>query len=246
MDLSLNNKPAKDEQVKQLIRPLASLLERPEITELTINRPKELWVRTKKGWASHTIEALTLDYLYSLATAIIVFNGLPMKSINSVILPGGQRGQIVLPPACIEGTLSMSIRKHSMVVKTLEELEAEGTLDNFIDVSFNKPTKQEAEKLLNKQDFTRLADFEIELLELKRQGFIKQFLERAVSLKRNIIIAGKTGSGKTTFARSLIKKVPEYERLITIEDVHELFLENHPNRVHMLYDDGEGQPQVMR
>jgi type IV secretion system protein VirB11 len=241
MDLSPNNKPAKDEQVKQLIRPLTAFLSNPGITEITINKPQEIWVRTKQGWTSHVIQELTLDYLHSLATAIIVFNGLPMKSINSVILPGGQRGQIVLPPACIEGTLSMSIRKHSMVVRTLEELEAEGTLNSFRDVSFNKPTKQEAEKLLKSQDFTRLTDFEVELLELKRQGAIKQFLERAVQLKRNIIIAGKTGSGKTTFARSLIKKVPAYERLITIEDVHELFLENHPNRVHMLYGDGEGR-----
>lgn len=59
--------------------------------------------------------------------------------------------------------------------------------------------------------------------------------------KRNIIIAGKTGSGKTTFARSLIEKVPPEERIITIEDVHELFLPNHPNRVHMLYGYGAGR-----
>lgn len=55
------------------------------------------------------------------------------------------------------------------------------------------------------------------------------------------MIAGKTGSGKTTFARSLIEKVPVEERLITIEDVHELFLPNHPNRVHMLYGAGSGR-----
>ena len=70
---------------------------------------------------------------------------------------------------------------------------------------------------------------------------MRQFLEKAVEYCRNIIVAGKTGSGKTTFARSLIERVPQSGRLLTIEDVHELFLPNHPNRVHMIYGAGAGQ-----
>lgn len=70
---------------------------------------------------------------------------------------------------------------------------------------------------------------------------MQEFLEQAVLNKRNIIIAGKTGSGKTTFARSLIKKIPVEERIITIEDVHELFLEEHPNKVHMFYGENAGR-----
>ena len=31
------------------------------------------------------------------------------------------------------------------------------------------------------------------------------------------------------------------DRLLTIEDVHELFLPNHPNRVHMIYGKGAGR-----
>lgn len=56
-----------------------------------------------------------------------------------------------------------------------------------------------------------------------------------------MIIIGKTGSGKTTFARSLIEKVPVTERVITIEDVHELILPSHSNCVHMLYGTGTGR-----
>ncbi|KFA29044.1 ATPase, T2SS/T4P/T4SS family, partial [Xanthomonas vasicola] len=51
----------------------------------------------------------------------------------------------------------------------------------------------------------------------------------------NIIIGGKTGSGKTTLARSLTQAIPADERVVTIEDVHELRLEDHPNKVHLLY-----------
>ncbi len=240
MDSSVN-KPKKDQAVLQLLRPLSKYLDAPEVTEVTINRPAEVWTKTFKGWEAYQVDELNASYLQALANAIVVFNGVQPKSIVSVVLPGGQRGQIVMPPACIDGTLSLSIRKHSMVVKTLDELNDEGAFDNFTDVSFNHPSPEEVSQLLTRNDFTRLEPFESELLQLKRDGHIRDFLEQCVLHKRNLVIAGKTGSGKTTFARSLIEKVPTDERIVTIEDVHELFLDNHPNRVHMLYGYGAGR-----
>ena len=240
MDSSVN-KPKKDQAVLQLLRPLSKYLDAPEVTEVTINRPAEVWTKTFKGWEAYQVDELNASYLQALANAIVVFNCVQPKSIVSVVLPGGQRGQIVMPPACIDGTLSLSIRKHSMVVKTLDELNDEGAFDNFTDVSFNHPSQEEVSQLLTRNDFTRLEPFESELLQLKRDGHIRDFLEQCVLQKRNLVIAGKTGSGKTTFARSLIEKVPTDERIVTIEDVHELFLDNHPNRVHMLYGYGAGR-----
>ena len=240
MDSSVN-KPKKDQAVLQLLRPLSKYLDAPEVTEVTINRPAEVWTKTFKGWEAYQVDELNASYLQALANAIVVFNGVQPKSIVSVVLPGGPRGQIVMPPACIAGTLSLSIRKHSMVVKTLDELNDEGAFDNFTDVSFNHPSQEEVSQLLTRNDFTRLEPFESELLQLKRDGHIRDFLEQCVLQKRNLVIAGKTGSGKTTFARSLIEKVPTDERIVTIEDVHELFLDNHPNRVHMLYGYGAGR-----
>lgn len=231
----------RDTTVNQLMRPIVPYLERPNVTELAINRPGELWMKTFQGWESVEIPELSMTHLKSLANAIAVYNGVAPASVLSVDLPGGHRGQIVLPPACIEGTLSINIRKHSLVVKTLEELAAEGAFEGAQDVSFNKPSADEAQALLSMHDFTRLAPFEVELLALKREGRMHQFLDMCVSTHRNIIISGKTGSGKTTFARSMIERVSPDERLLTIEDVHELFLKNHPNRVHMLYGNGKGR-----
>ena len=230
-----------DQTVQQLLRPLLPYLERPEITEITINQPCEIWTKTFTGWMRYEVTELTGSYLNALATAIIVYNGIQPKSVVSVILPGGQRGQIVRPPACIDGTLSFNIRKHAPIVKDLEELESEGAFTDVCDVSFNKPDEREARAFLEQHDFRRLEAFEAELLTLKREGRIVDFLKVAVLEKRNMVIAGKTGSGKTTFARSLIEKVPTYERIITIEDVHELSLTYHPNRVHMLYGYGAGR-----
>jgi type IV secretion system protein VirB11 len=51
------------------------------------------------------------------------------------------------------------------------------------------------------------------------------------------VVSGATGSGKTTFMKSLVTHIPDDERLITIEDARELFIEQ-PNRVHLIYSRG--------
>src|SRR5205085_10460941 len=50
------------------------------------------------------------------------------------------------------------------------------------------------------------------------------FLEAAVRARLNVLVAGGTGAGKTTFMRVLCRLIPESERLVTIEDQAELHL----------------------
>lgn len=63
------------------------------------------------------------------------------------------------------------------------------------------------------------------------------FLTAAVRSRCNIVVAGGTGTGKTTLLRSLLLEVPPAERIITIEDTAELglaaFDDDHPNVVEM-------------
>ncbi len=49
-------------------------------------------------------------------------------------------------------------------------------------------------------------------------------LQTAVKNKKTIVIAGGTGSGKTTFLNSLIRYIPQATRLIVIEDTEELII----------------------
>lgn len=66
---------------------------------------------------------------------------------------------------------------------------------------------------------------------------IADLLASAVRARCNLIVAGGTGTGKTTLLRGLLLEVPAHERIITIEDTAELglanFREEHPNVVEM-------------
>ena len=51
-----------------------------------------------------------------------------------------------------------------------------------------------------------------------------RFLERAVKVRKNIVISGGTGSGKTTLLNVLSLSIPAHERIVTVEDAAELQL----------------------
>jgi type IV secretion system protein VirB11 len=90
-----------------------------------------------------------------------------------------------------------------------------------------------------------LDETEVELLSLLETRSYEDFLRHAVWSRKNIIVSGPTGSGKTTFTKGLILDIPPEERLITIEDAQELVLDRHPNHVRLYYSkDGQGQARV--
>lgn len=79
-----------------------------------------------------------------------------------------------------------------------------------------------------KRDIFRLDDF-VRMQSLSESA--KEFLELCVKLRKNIIISGGTGTGKTTFLNALSTAIPEDERIVVIEDSSELKL----SQKHALY-----------
>lgn len=219
----------RDTALRQMMRPISGYMADDAVREITITRPGVIFTRSQGRWHERHDPKLTYSFMEALVSAMASYNNVNFTPIMSLLLPDGERAQVAQPPAVIEGTLSINIRKHSSVVKTLDELAAEGAFANWVNVSGPMG------------DLDSLTENDKELLDLLNARDTLQFLRRAVLQCRNIIVAGKTGSGKTTFARSLIDCVPFHERLLTVEDVHELFLPNHPNRVHMIYGKGAGR-----
>jgi type IV secretion system protein VirB11 len=200
--------------------PIEKYITDKSITEVCINQPHSIHIERWEGWEHIEIPELTLDQLSKLANLIAVFNNKSINSTKPILtasLPDGQRVQVVMPPVAKEGTISFTIRIPSSVNKSLDQLEEEGSFVECKDIK------------------NELQPFEHELIKLKQCKKIKEFLKLAVTSRRNIIIAGETGSGKTTIAKSLIEYIPREERLITLESEHEIDLANFPNKVNLLY-----------
>ena len=210
----------REASVIHYLEPIKFLMDDDEITEICINRPYEVFCERHSVWERHEIPELTLDQCNSLATATakLVNQDISDASpILSAVLPAGQRVQIVQTPACEHGTVSVTIRKPSFARRTLSDYDKQGFFKHI------RPIDSE------------FAPDEMELLELKKSGDYMNFLARAVAMEKVIVVAGATGSGKTTFMKALMQEIPKSQRIITIEDVPELFLPDHPNHVHLFY-----------
>jgi type IV secretion system protein VirB11 len=205
------------------LAPLRPILDNPLVTEVCINRPREVFIQSYDGWST---EALPFaDFYWCRDFAKLVGSASKQRvdevtPILSATLPTAERVQFVLPPATQAQHVSITIRRPSTKVRTLEELAAGGLFAQCLDASED------------------LDPGEKELLTLKARRDYVEFIRVAVHLKKNIVVSGSTGTGKTTTSNALILEVPAGERLITIEDAEELVLNRHPNSVRLLYSKG--------
>ncbi len=200
--------------------PISFLLEDETVTEIAINRDKEVWCERDCKWEVYDSQHINYNFLMSLSTAVAKYSKDEIddtKPILSALLPKGERVQIVIPPACEHSTISVTIRKPSFKIRTLADYESEGFFSNIRPISDG------------------LLDHEEEMLKYQREKNYIKFIELAIKHGKSIVVAGETGSGKTTFMKALSQEIPTNQRIITIEDVPELFLPNHPNHVHLYY-----------
>jgi len=208
--------------------PLQAHLRRADVTELVINEPGWIGIETRKGWEWHAEPALDFQTLSTLARLIAGQTKQDITAehpICSSVLPGGERAQVVIPPAVEEGFVSITIRKPSSLSLDIGDLDRAGLFSEV-------------------RTIDAVNEVDERLLALAARGDWAAFFKLAVEERKNILISGATGSGKTTIAKSLIKLIPERERIITIEDARELVVDQR-NRVHMIYaKDGQGLQKV--
>jgi type IV secretion system protein VirB11 len=211
------------------LEPIADLLADPELTEIVVNRPGEAFTEGPSGWRRHERGGLAFSHLMNLATAAAAFTRqdiAPDHPIVSTVLPSGERCQIVAPPAVPAGAVSFTIRKVAAAAMTLDEFERRSLFTDVRQASDGLSADEEA------------------LVRLRDAGHWRTFLERAVASRRNIVISGATGSGKTTLAKGLVALIPGHERILTIEDTAELTIPQ-PNHVRLLYaKDGSGVAKI--
>ncbi len=228
-DAWLNGSPEAS-ALELTLRTLRPLLESPEVTELCINTPRQVFLETAHGWRQEAAPFADFDWCRRLAKLVAhstrqrIAEDTPLLSAS---LPSGERIQIVLPPATTAGCVAITIRRPAPEVWSLAELAERGL--------FARTRRSSA----------ALDETETELLRLLEVEQHEAFMRLAVMRRKNILVSGPTGSGKTTYTKALIREIPSQERLIAIEDAQELVLDSHPNHVRLFYSkDDQGLARV--
>jgi type IV secretion system protein VirB11 len=210
------------------LAPLGPWLSDPDVTDLLVNRPGEVWVETVSGTMSRrAAPELTEVDLTRLARQVAAHASQGVnreQPLLSASLPDGARVQIIAPPATRAG-LVLAIRKHTVSDLTLGELGRAGLFDGALDPGAGA----RADTALQ----ARLA-----------AGDTQGFLALAVRLRKTIVLSGGTSSGKTTLLNALVKEIDPGERLVAIEDAPEIRLE-HENALGLIAARGDaGEARV--
>ena len=224
--MQLITTPAKREDhgvLRTLLAPFSPHLAARDVYEVVVNRPGETLVEGSGGWRTIATPELSFAHLMRLAKVVASTSRQAIDEqhpILSATLPDDERIQIVIPPAVPHDTVSLTIRKPSQVTLSLDELDKGGL--------FGIASRAPGER----------GQADDGLRALYAKGDFAGFLDASVRARKNIIISGATGSGKTTLSKALIGKIPLDERIITIEDTPELVIPQ-PNHVRLFYSKGE-------
>ncbi|MEQ1705199.1 MAG: P-type DNA transfer ATPase VirB11 [Rickettsiales bacterium] len=211
------------------LAPLKQYFDMPRVSEISINKPGEIWVEVAGDMESYIVPELTLEHLKALGRLVAQSTEQNISEetpILSATLPQGFRIQIVFPPAVEPNSIAISIRKATTVNLDLDQYEALGAFQSTVVQHETNPVDHELRTLLN-------------------AGSVKDFIKKAVLAKKNIIISGGTSTGKTTFLNAALKVIPSTERIITCEDAREIMIPHINNRVHLLASKGgQGRAKV--
>lgn len=195
------------------LEPLAPYLQRPDITDIYVNRPGEIWIETLARMPERIeAPALTRAALAQLARQIAATSAQGISRAHPLLaasLPDGSRIQIVMPPAT-RGEIALAVRKHVVAGLTLDDYDRSGAFTATETGSLSAGSRND--------------DLDSGTTSLK------ELLRQAVQRRKNILVSGGTSTGKTTFLNALLREVPSDERLILIEDTPEL-LQTHANSV---------------
>jgi type IV secretion system protein VirB11 len=214
--------------LRACLAPFDEILSRPDVTDIYVNQPGELWVETLGGGIERhdnpQINELTLARL-ARQIAALTHQGVSREHpLLAATLPDGSRIQVVAPPAT-RGPLALAIRRQIAASLTLQDYEA-GDLFARTRTESSKRSADEA------------------LCRLIGERKFAEALALAVRTRKNIIVSGGTSTGKTTFLNALLREIPSNERLILIEDTPELLV-SHENCVGLVSVRGElGEAKV--
>jgi len=216
--------------LQSLLSPLLGLLSGEGVNEVKIIEPGVALTLQNGAHVAHHLPEMTFARLKTLAETISHHSHQQLseqRPILSASLPGGQRVQVVIPPAVPTGKISITIRVPDAEIRTLESYMQAGAFDDFV---WAAPADY-------RERLSVLSEEDRGLVHALLDRDLVSFFKLAVLAKKTLGVVGDTGSGKTSLMKCLCQLIPESEYLITIEDVREILLPKH-YASHLLYSKG--------
>jgi pilus assembly protein CpaF len=186
--------------------PVESLLDDPEVADILINGPDEIWVERRGRLERVTVAFRSAEAVVAAVERVIAPLGLRLDRAAPTVdarLPDGSRLHAVIPPAAVDGPV-VAIRRFTQAVPDVDAFVAGGGAD-----------------LETMQRLTNL-----------------------VATRKNIIVSGGTGTGKTTLLNLLSRSISPEERVVVIEDAAELSLGGHVVRLEARPANSEGGGEI--
>lgn len=205
-----------------LLKPLKKWLQDPEVSEILLNKPEEVYIEKVGVLKRYSVHEFNLPLLMHLFQLIANENRQEInetKPLLSGSLQDGSRIQLVFPPTARYPTFA--IRRKVIQNICLSDYEKH----NFY--------QQTVALVDHRRRAVPLLETEHVLQQAYREKNWPCFVRKALALKKNIVISGSTSSGKTTFLSACLREIPKSERILLLEDTREVHIP-HPNQVSLL------------
>lgn len=199
------------------------MLDRPGVSEVCCNEPFMLDVEENGVWRRVPAPDYTPGKVIRVARLAAALTSQDVGRKNPIcytVLPNEERLTIALQPAIREGRACLVVRRRAKRMRSFDQICDEGMFDDA-----------------EGSDPDRLSPADAELLALYDRKQWRAFFKLAMAARKNIVLAGIPGSGKTTLMESLVELIPLDWRLVTIENTPELELP-HLNKVQLQYSKG--------
>jgi type IV secretory pathway ATPase VirB11/archaellum biosynthesis ATPase len=211
-----------DTTLRHILRPIASPLAHPEVTDIVINEPHRVGVRQAGTWSWLDVPEFDFDTLDAATILIGQRTGREFDEANPYVnstMPDGQRFQGVRPPGTKAGRLLWAIRRPPAVARSFDDDDFEGLFENV------------GRSVVRRQRVA--ADLGSHL----RNREWRTLFRSARLAGMSAAFCGPTGSGKTDMVRRAAQVYRPGIRQVSLETDDELGDVGSENRAPLFYDD---------
>ncbi len=197
-----------DAKLRRELGDVVRFLEDPEVEDIVLNPDSRLWVR-RIGQSFEPAGQMCAAQAASAIHTIAAWKGTTVNHERPIL-----ETELPLDGSRFEGIISPVVRRPIFAIRlrprrifTLDEYERAGILSNIQDG-------------LNRNECS--SDEFIQSVQARPHG---EIIRAAICARKNILVVGSTGSGKTTLVNAIldgIARLTPEDRVISIEDTTEL------------------------